>query len=1386
MNDRSLNWKDFDWKDFQTLCIRIAESSFPDVNFAPYLKEGQKQDGLDLITTFSKRDGSFLGVQCKDVQEMTVGDIEKAIKDFRNGEYRDKLSHFILATSADLQSRSVQVAINNRKQSLQTDHGIAFECWDRSVIEIRLKKMWSVVAKYFGIQQADQFCYQQLSHSSFDNIKPVDDYIPRRVSNFTEDITERNFWQHTEERSFDLKNLFLEERLDTRRICLIGDAYQGKSFYLKQAAYDLMNAGVRIQPLFIEIKASNVQSLETILDKRFGAWKNIPLKDIILFIDGLDEVPTDKFDAMLKYIAEFSNTYSAISMVVSCRKLFFSFYEVGKTFNNFEVFKLGGMNSENIDTYLKTKLGPLFHGFKDAIYKNELLALLYQPFYLVNLAIDYAVPPNRLPGSKLKVLDAFIERSLTASNSRQLKDSDRVKMNSLQFKKTIEKFAFALQLAGANSFEHTQIQELFTREEQMLLQHNSLVTIFDDKWSFNNALFQEHLAASLLSQLPFEEIIRHCSIGTTHPKVKTKWIQTLSSALSLLDEETELFKKLLKFIENDNIELIFQTERSKYTPDFRQMILKSFIEKCKAQNIRSLIIYEETIGIFVEGVPASMNYLMDCIGDDDVTDLVKIVCARIIRNSSMSDDQQVRFRELAMAEIRSTNNPDYAGNLLEVFNSFKIGDKGLIKELIEMPQLTELHAYRSPLYELITTLELVDDFYDYGLAGIPAFIKYNEHITHGGSETDLQNFLLATNKRFHLAQLLKSGKERQHFTYIDYRGSHKETLLRRLFQRLAEFFEKDPLIIIHVAKFIGELGRRFLREELKDVQEFLVRTNTHDLVLRLLINDLLKHYDWEVGTIVKKESYDYVLWEFEECGYEMQSLRSVLVGMRYRHNIDLDNTFYDLCMAVTGGEVENKEADSQYLIYQEAEAQKKRNDLIYIQSLDEFKKGVKQYFKHYGKKTIPEDDLYIESDHRSVRQQSDSFFLYEFLAKWVPKKDGKTVTEKEALTALLTPGNFEMFRADEILDYPHLGEEAKSILVPILEAYYIAELPSASFENAIWPEPGKICWHRKELRLGEIFRKYQFDTEEKYLLELIWLDQGGSRLFEPGFGTKKDGIAEFVLNKLDQKGLENLKAKVVANLKTGIKLESVLGTHIALCKKLHIEKSQELILKVIKENESDSTLRIDSINAYIILGGDINSIIAIFRTWSNYNDYTFLHLCNMLSKTNPDVVVEVGKLALNHADTSDQRKILIAEILAQVGDLEGFKYLVNDLRMHKIVNYHMGRGTTVTLIDTATALKEMEDVMYLVVDGTYYNARAFHDTVRYLILEWIYQLAAKSESDLGVVANFLVKSRDQLLKSLPSAVEMNWYINRIFENFRGSDKTSHTIKEIKTILQSIQ
>ncbi|HSU29034.1 MAG TPA: hypothetical protein VLJ68_11675, partial [Chitinophagaceae bacterium] len=529
MNLTQLDWTGFDWSKFQTLCIKIGESIHPDCNFDEYLKTGQMQDGIDLVS-FGRKDGSVLTIQCKRVEKLTTADLDKIVQDLLNGDLSTKASYFTLTTSADLQAKKMQSAIQKHRENLLQTHRIIFECWDRSNIETRLKDQWGVVAYYFGKLQANLFCYPQLHHSFSKNIQPVAHYIPSKITSFRNNGPAEDIRWHFSGRTFlKMPDLFTADRLKSNHICLVADAYQGKTSYLRQTAWDLKGAGLRISPLLVEVKQYNVQPVETLLNTLYGSWTTIPFKDIVLIIDGIDEVPTEKFIEMIKHINEFSKAYRPVNIVVSCRRLFYNHYDVAAKLEGFETYELYPLDSDDIDFYLTNRLGTLFDSFKETIDKSGISGILYHPFYLVNLTEEFLLPPHKIPSTKLKVIETFIDRSFSHSLDRQVQASQSVKQESHSFKKTIQRFAFALQLAGTNAFKDEEMQQLFSADERVLLQHNSLVSVSGNSWSFNNALFQEHLAASMLVQLPFDSIVHYCSVGTDTLKIKTKWIQTISS-----------------------------------------------------------------------------------------------------------------------------------------------------------------------------------------------------------------------------------------------------------------------------------------------------------------------------------------------------------------------------------------------------------------------------------------------------------------------------------------------------------------------------------------------------------------------------------------------------------------------------------------------------------------------------------------------------------------------------------------------------------------------------------------------------------------------------------------------------------------------------------------
>jgi hypothetical protein len=53
-----------------------------------------------------------------------------------------------------------------------------------------------------------------------------------------------------------------------------------------------------------------------------------------------------------------------------------------------------------------------------------------------------------------------------------------------------------------------------------------------------------------------------------------------------------------------------------------------------------------------------------------------------------------------------------------------------------------------------------------------------------------------------------------------------------------------------------------LRSEFKEVDAFR-RNQKQWLVVRILINDILGDNNWELGSLISYESYDYLLFEYE-------------------------------------------------------------------------------------------------------------------------------------------------------------------------------------------------------------------------------------------------------------------------------------------------------------------------------------------------------------------------------------------------------------------------------------------------------------------------------------------------------------------------------------------
>jgi hypothetical protein len=1381
------SWTNLSWKNFEYLSLEIAQETIRTIDFSIYLKQGHDQEGIDIKSSLSTT-GKYICIQCKKVLKLTSTDLENIVDEFLSKDFAKNSERFILSTSADLQEPKLQKLLRKLEKKLKKDYGILFEQWDIYGISEKLRRQYGLVQFYFSETDADNHCYQRENIIIKAKNIPQKDYIERKIRSFKDQPSANLYPWYIETRdSVKLEDLFNQEnRYSKQLICIVADAHQGKSILLKQTAYLLEQIKIPFTSLFVELKSQIVQPISDILTSEYNLWKQIPAKDLVIFIDGLDEVPTDKFDEAVKHIRDFSKQNPRTSIIFSCRKIFYSHYRIKEIISAFTFYELNHIGEDKIIEFLVGQIGERYSKFMRFVQKAKLSSLLHEPFYLVALVKLFNGSSGLMPRTKVKVIERVIAESFSHNEDRRLRHGRILHQQSKKFTEIAQRFAFALQLAGTNSIMNNDIQSLFSDNEIELLEHNSLITIHNNLWSFSNAIFQEHLSAMVLLRFSFDEIISFSTVGKKLKKVKIKWLETLSSYL-FLEDDSNLKNKLIRFLENDNIELLFKTEHSKYEPDFKFNILKRLFKRLNEYNISPMVIDEGSIASFIENVLQCIEFLNQIIRSSSYSIIVKITSVRVLKELELSPSQKEKILMTVKHQLKISEDAFYINQMLELLAGHKLGDKQLLEKLIANVQLNQYHDYRDGVYQLIIALDSADAFCEYIIDGIPALIKHNEHITRYGSEHSFEEALTKVKSIKSFRLIFNAFRSEKWLNF--YRYSHaRQDLLKKIFSNAAEVFRINPLIIFPVIEFIKAIGRHYLREDYIEVDKFFEENNVGWLTMRLEAVNILKNEDWELGALLTEDSVSYFLFEYEESFVDKTVLLSVYNALRRKNKRNFADTFFSLAnSACEGGLVKLNEPDDSLIRYTELQNRRYVNDMYYIQSNENFRQGVIKYFEAYGKKSIPESDLYVDEESKYDRQNYDSIFINRFLLAWI-RRNGM-IFLKDALAFIDNTQKFIYFRNEEILNYHPKNKDDQLTLDNIIKQYYDSVIKDAKFENCRWDvsSNGNSNEHylTKEEQLGRIFERYQFPTTHEQLMEMVWLDVSGINAFENNSIKNRKPLTQLILNQLDDDERHTFSDIVLRNINKGIKTKRVLATHIGLCKYLKIWDANSFLLDLILNDQCDGLGLTDLTDIYLELNGDTYSLIPVFNRLLDFNSYEYLHYIKIMITNHSSVVKKSLLNCLKSPKSADNVKSLAAAYLCSLGDKRGFLFLVEFVRQNKVSPFTTHSPVKISSIDTGFALTQLEDIAYLLVEPDNKKMRR-SESAKQVLLEWLNDFAAKSENDLELVVQFLFKKQMELKGLFTYHYHLYWDAFRIIENFRNNDKEVKTVSQIKAIFQVLK
>jgi hypothetical protein len=1385
-----LKWEQLDFRDFQRLSLQVAQVLFPDQLFEEYLKQGNKQHGID-IRNIRPAERPDIYFQCKNEKGFnTTGKVESALQEFLTGKFAQPGSRFFIITSAELQTTNRQNWIDQRRQEVMASHQVDFSCLDVNFLEQNLETQWRIVDQFFGRAEAEHVCQKDLRLDIVEKLKPVTDPIPRRVVQRPESNTLAElFWCATNALRVHLTEVFTKDRLTAHQICLLGDPYQGKSTYLQQVAYELANSGQRIKPVLLDMKSYNVGMVESLLDQACGeGWKQIATKDFVLIFDGLDETPAGHLVEMMKNIRTFAESYYYVNIIVSCRSLFYEDYGMREIIGCFRVYEICPLEGEDIQQYLRRQLGGRPEKFMKAAMQNGLVSWLYHPFYLVTLIAEYK-EKRKLPESSLNTVKTFIQRAFEKAKSRLLNDGETVRQKYDQFETAVKKLAMALQLAGKNAFTQAEIDKLFpSSEEKELLRINPMITENRGHWSFTNAFLQEHLAATHLAAMEYDKILDLVSVGQRIRKIRTKWIQTVSSVLAMIAAKSDLFKKLIELVKTDSPELIFQTERSIYPAPFKLDALKKFVHYLVANNIWPLISRPESVGIFVADVPGAATYLIECISNPTFSDDKKELCCRILQQVPPTEPDKTTLLSLFLDQIETTHRISYAGELVGVLAAHKMGNTGTIASVIAIPDQNRHHPFRDKMYEWILQLNLVKEYWLYGIEGLPILLRYNRPTTHGGSEYGIQSFLSEFTNLKQARSLFRALGTREMLTFPKLMGIGKEGFYKKVFRKCTELFEnggksKDGRILVVVSDFIKTVGSYYFRRDFPEIDEFLENTGTHAPVTRLLMKDLLSGQYWEPGPIIPEEAVDILLAEFDDGHYDPSVLRIPAMALYPPNKLTATAEFEERCIGATGGAVFPKIDQKQQQKINQAEQKRQANNLKTARSRRSFQNGVKKYFQLQRKEMLTLQDLYQFAHQDSLINIAGTDLIIAFIRMIIERNIPGTL--KNCLANLQDDTDFEYFRTTELLrKHPH-DPEATQGAEDILRDYYFRHLPLCHFVNTYYKVEDYVYSKPIEDLVGRLFIQFEFPTEEKYLVELTWLDRFGIYQPQNYLHSQESGLYQKIKQQLEHSsaGMQKLQTAVLDHLRAGIQVENVLLSHFTICGHLGITDAIPHILDALLNRNVDNYEVEQVCRLYIDLGGDRTALLPLFETCKPSDSFYF-YLLQEIGKELPEKVMSRCLSDIADPGLSDRDKILSAQWLTNLGYIQGFQCLAAMLTPHPDYISFLHGGLAVGTINTKDGLHLLWDVRSILADPRFDAARPPH-SAKMILGEWLFAFSEKGESDLLQVQEYLQKAEADLLLTMPEASALTWYQHRILENARKREEKTMPISDVKRILKSI-
>ncbi|MCF1191745.1 NACHT domain-containing protein [Mangrovimonas sp. AS39] len=1157
----------------------------------------------------------------------------------------------------------------------------------------------------------------------------------------------------------DENNITLRAGILTyNKIILLGNPGVGKTTELN-TLFDLLwhqKEETGIIPFFINLKyyKSNI-SFEALINN--DSWSKFP--QIIFILDGLDEIAD-----IQDFISEFENFISknknrSIKYVISCRTNIYSKYLAKIT--GFQPFVLKSITIDQAKSILENKFN--IKNIDERFFEN-----IDTPFFL-NLFAEYYKENRNIPQNTSQIWELFIDKALDNHKAKVIK---RTVLNKPKSIKLLKLLSLVNELMQKNYTTDEELYEIIGDEYDEFIENPFLIKNEDSNyWSFLHRQIQEYFVAKCFVDKNFKEILDFIKIEDTQ-SVHPSLFNSLTFLLDIMSVDDPDYKKLLEWIKNNQIELLFKSDSNRLSKNIRiEVFQEYFQQECinKTLWISTRRTFEVSdIGNFGD-CKENFDYLIRIISKfKDYHIRVLYSALNLLGFFSDSSFEREEFKSFLMNYLKSKDFPISAkSEILRIIQKFNLvkDDSKYMSTIYELFKDETNKQLNNSLLYIIHDEDNIDIY--------SQFLKHEFLLANGYKKRNDEDEVIRGNRYIINKLILKLSNPNdfleifKHYFNNDGKVSYYDNFEDELIEKCSTFIKVDETFIISLLSLINEdyrfhMNRQFLFKIIR-------KSNVEDVALKYLIeNNEIEKIRFFIAELVNENNVNELVEFLINKKISDQEIEYFRNNIGNSNSRDLAVKFNDL-MELKG--VKFKEpvfTNEKAILYQINYKKHIQENFDILFEKDKLLNEIKIIFENNGNSITGNDihrirrDWYDKNGHGNVIDTSISIidkFIYSRNDNPTTYDEIKEIIENDDFIIITKIRQIiEQYRSSN-RDFKISEKQIKSI-----KEWTLKTIPKIDFNEVAHASGETSFYYLKNYKKVETIFYFQklFDLElpQEFLLNSI-------EFYEFDKSGEGDESFKHIFKLINNKTL--FDKQIIENLKTKELLGLSMSKHIDYALSNQLEETYSSIRKHFINGKSVFNER-KKLEEYIDNTKDI-SILKELCT--NNDDYQFWNSIEIMLKLNVNIAF-CKEMAIEYLESGKDRYTINAlDVLMKLNDPEAFEFILKSLKKGLTPSFHGIKYSSFDSINNFEDLVELFDIVYnKEIDK--FETSYYRDFYKMLITN-----LSISEENFTRIQAILNQIKQNLIKSDSDLFYINLLIDDSINSHINSKSKPYSLKAAK-------